>query len=71
MVKVEHAVVIIRQFKTARPASSAKLSDVFDLPLFPSFHTESVKAVFTLTHDSVLVAGLCIKLRNRFLLMAG
>ena len=71
MVKIEHAVVIIRQFKTARLTSAAELSDVFDLSLFPSLHAEPVEALFAQAHDPVLVTGLCIKLGNRFLLMAG
>ena len=71
MVKIKHAVVIIRQFKTARFASAAELSDVFDLSLFPSVHAEPVEALFAQTHDPVLVAVLCIIIRNRFVLMAG
>ena len=71
MVKIEHAVVIIRQFKTAGLTSAAELPDIFDLSLFPSLHTEPVETLLTLAHDSILVAGLSIKLRNRFLLMAG
>ena len=51
--------------------SAAELSDVFDLSLFPSVHTEPVEALFAQTHDPVLVAGLCIIIRNRFVLMAG
>ena len=71
MVKIEHAVVIIRQFKTAGLTSAAELPDIFDLSLFPSLHAEPVETLFTQAHDSELVSGLCIILGNRFFLMAG
>ena len=51
--------------------SAAESSDVFDISLFPSVHTEPVEALFTQAHDPVLVAGLCVIFRNRFVLMAG
>ena len=71
MVKVEHAVIAVRQLKSARLAPPAELSDIFHLPLFPSFRAEPVKAFFTQAHDSILVAGLSIKLGDGLLLMAG
>jgi hypothetical protein len=50
--------------------SAAELSDVFDLSLFPSVHTEPVEALFAQAHDPVLVPALGIKLGNGFFLMA-
>ena len=71
MVEIEDAVIVGRQFKAAGLAFPAQLFNVLDLSLFPSVYAEPVEALFAQAHDSVLVAGLCIKRRNRFLLMAG
>ena len=46
MVKVEHAIIVGRQFKTAGLALSSQLSDVFDFPLSPPLHAELVEALF-------------------------
>lgn len=69
--KVEHAVIVVRQFKTAGLAFAAELFDIPDLPLFSTFRAKLVEAFFAQAHDPVLVAGLCIKLGDRFLLKAG